>query len=406
MAAFEYAALNPRGRRVKGVIEADNLRQARQYLRDQKLAPLTVRPAPEAGKHAASFSISWLQPGISARDLALLTRQLATLIAAALPVEEALLVISEQNERPRIRTLMIGVRSKVLEGFALASALAEYPRAFPPLYRATVAAGEAAGHLDQVLLRLAEYSEAQQLSRQKLAEALVYPVFLLVISILILAGLLAYVVPDIVGMFAETDQPLPTLTAGLITVSQLVSDWGLAMLAAGLGLFLLFRQALQNPDIRLHVHRRLLQLPLLARLNRGMNTARFTSTLAILTSSGVPLVEAMRISGQVLANMHMQQQVAAAAELVSEGSSLYRALEQCRCFPPMMLHMIASGESSGELDQMLVRTAAHTQEDVDTLTGIMLSLTGPLLLLIMGGLVFIIVLAILLPIMSWNQLVL
>ena len=404
MAAFEYSALNQHGRRVRGILEADSLRQARQQLRKQELAPLTVTAAGQG--RSGGHRPYWLQHRLSGRELTLITRQLATLISASLPVEEALLAVSRQTEKPRIRTLMMGVRGKLLEGFSLVAALGDYPRAFPPMYRATVAAGEATGHLDSVLLRLAEHNEDRQLSKQKVLQALVYPVLLLVMSVLILSGLLAYVVPDIIRVFADTDQPLPALTLGLITISDLVQRWGLLLLVLVALLFLLFRQAMQNPGFRFFCHRLQLQLPLVGGLSRGVNTARFASTLAILTSSGVPLVDALRISGQVLANSFLQGKVAEATDLVSEGSSFYQALNQGGCFPPLMLYMIASGESSGELDQMLVRTATYMQEEADTLIGILLSLTGPLLLLTMGGLIFIIVLAILLPIMSWNQLVL
>jgi general secretion pathway protein F len=405
LAAFEYVALNGRGKEEKGVLEADGLRQVRQLLRDRGLAPLSVATAVET-EEAASNLRTWFRPSLSIKDRALITRQLATLVAAALPVEEALLAISQQSEKPAMKGMLIAIRSKVMEGFALTEALADYPRAFPNLYRATIAAGEATGHLDLILDRLADFTESQHLSRQKLQQAMVYPVILFVLTLLILAGLLGYVVPDIVKVFSDTDQELPALTSGLIALSDFVESNGLIMLFLVVVAAIAVRQLLTIPSVRLSFDRRLLHIPLVAKMSRGFNTAQFASTLSILNSSGVPLVDAMRISGRVLSNSWLREKVAEATVKVNEGTSLKGALEQSGYFPPMMLHMIASGEASGALDDMLSRVADHMQQDVDSLTGILLSLFGPIMLLIMGGAVFVIVLAILLPIMNLNQQVL
>ena len=406
MAAFEYSALNVRGREEKGVLEADSVRQVRQLLRDRGLTPLGVNPTRKkesSGK--PGFLSDWFKPSLSVRERALVTRQLATLIAAGLPVEEALLAVSRQSGKPAITSMLITVRSKVMEGFSLANALAEYPRAFPPLHRATVAAGESAGHLDLVLNRLAEFTESRQESASRVTQALVYPVILFLLTLLILAGLLGYVVPDIVKVFAESGQELPWLTAWVIAASGFVADYGLlVLLLAGLLLWGLAR-LLRVPNIRLACDRRILGLPLAGKLSRGTNTARFAGTLSILSSSGVPLVESMRIAGEVLSNTWLRRKVSEATVRVSEGSSLSKALETCGCFPPMMLHMIASGESSGELDAMLERVAVHQQQDAELLMNVLLSLFGPLMLIVMGGAVFTIVMAILLPIINLNQLV-
>lgn len=405
MAAFEYVALNERGREENGVLEADGMRQVRQLLRDRGLAPLSVTAAAETKESTSKLRI-WLQPSLSVKDRALITRQLATLIGAALPVEEALLAVSQQNEKRSLQSMLIAIRSKVMEGFSLTDSLADYPRAFPNLYRATIAAGEATGHLDLILNRLADFTESQQLSRNKIQQAMVYPIILFVLTLLILGGLLGYVVPDIVKVFRDTEQELPALTSGLIAVSDFVQSNGLIILVLLVAAVIGIRQLLTIAAIRLSFDRRLLHIPLLAKMSRGFNTAQFASTLSILNSSGVPLVEAMRISGQVLSNSWLREKVAEATVKVNEGSSLKVALEQSGYFPPMMLHMIASGEASGELDDMLARTADHMQQEVESLTGILLSLFGPIMLLIMGGAVFIIVMAILLPIMNLNQLVL
>jgi general secretion pathway protein F len=403
MPAFEYVALNNKGREQTGVLEGDSSRHVRQMLRDKGLAPLSVDVTAE--KRAAGDWSALFKPSLSVRELALVTRQLATLIAAGLPVEEALLAVSRQSENARTQAMLVGVRSKVMEGFSLANSLAEFPRGFPGLYRATVAAGESAGHLDLVLNRLADYTESQQSSRQRIQQAMVYPVILFVLTLSILAGLLGYVVPDIVKVFQDTGQDLPTLTVAIIRVSDGVKNYGLwGVLLIIIASFAINR-ALTLPGVRMVWHRRLLHLPLIAKMSRGLNAAQFSHTLAILTSSGVPLVDAMRIAGQVMQNDWLQAKVAEATVKVSEGSSLHLALDQSGYFPPMMLHMIASGESSGELDQMLSRVSTHLQQDVEMLLGIMLSLFGPFMLIVMGGAVFTIVMAILLPIMNLNQLV-
>lgn len=404
MAAFEYIALNDKGREEKGIFEADSSRQVRQMLRDKGLAPLSVTATKEEKVSSNAFG-NLFKPTLSIRELALVTRQLATLIAASLPIEEALLAVSKQSEKPKTKAMLIAVRSKVLEGFSLANSLAEYPRAFPELYRATVAAGESAGHLDLVLNRIADFTESQQESRSRVQQAMVYPVILFLLTVAILAGLLGYVVPDIVKVFADTGQDLPALTIFIIALSDFVKDYGVFVVIALVALSFAARRALEVASIRLEFDRRLLHLPLIAKMSRGMNTAQFASTLSILSSSGVPLVEAMKIAGQVLSNTWLRLKVSEATIKVSEGSSLNAALEQSGYFPPIMLHMIASGESSGQLDDMLSRVSNSMQQDVELLLGVLLSLFGPFMLLLMGGAVFTIVMAILLPIINLNQLV-
>ena len=404
MAAFEYIALNERGREQKGVLEADSSRHVRQMLRDRGLAPLSVEASSE--KRTSKRSFNWFRPSLSVSERALITRQLATLIAAGLPVEEGLLAVSRQTENTRTQKMLAAVRSQVMEGYSLANSFAEYPNAFPISYRATVAAGESAGHLDLVMERLAEFTESQQVSRAKIQQAAIYPIVLFTMTLAILAGLLGYVVPDIVEVFADTGQELPFLTTMIIAISNFVVDYGVYVLLLIVLLTVLLRRLLKVPGIRLAWDRRILHLPVIARLSRGINASQFSSTLSILSSSGVPLVDAMTITGEVLSNAWLKQAVSRASVNVSEGSTLNAALEKSGYFPPMMLHMIASGESSGELDDMLKKVATYMQQDVELLTGILLSLFGPLMLLIVGCTVFIIVMAILLPIINLNQLIL
>ena len=403
MAAFEYLALDPRGRQQKGLIEADSPRQARQLLRDKQWAPLEVKPA-RAREDSTRPGLSFGR-GLSARDLALLTRQLATLVQAALPIEEALRATAAQSSSAKIKSMLLAVRARVMEGHSLAAALREYPSAFPELYRATVAAGEHAGHLGLVLDQLADYTDQRQQSRQKIQLALLYPVILLVASLAIVSLLLGYVVPDVVKVFVNTGQELPALTRGLIAASNLVKSWGwlivLVLVAGVLGM----RAALRDTAFRRRWDALLLRLPLVGRLSRATNTARFASTLAILTRSGVPLVEALSIAAAVIANLRIRERVVEAAQKVREGTSLTRALEATGEFPPMMLHMIASGEKSGELDQMLARTARNQENDLAAQIALLVGLFEPFMLVFMGAVVLVIVLAILMPILSLNQLV-
>lgn len=404
MAAYAYLALDAQGRQHKGLLEADSPRQARALLRERQLSPLQVSAArareDEQPRHGLRLS-----RGLSAAELALLTRQLATLIQAALPIEEALRAAAAQAASARVKGMLLAVRSGVLEGQSLAQSLAAFPAAFPELYRATVAAGEHAGHLGLVLEQLADYTEQRQQSRQKIQMALLYPVILMLASLGIVGFLLGYVVPDVVKVFVNTGQSLPTLTRGLIAVSALVKHWGWLILLLLAGGLVLLRLWLRPPTRRQRWHALQLRLPLFGRLLRATQTARFASTLAILCRSGVPLVEALAIAAAVIGNLHIRHKVMLAAQQVREGSSLTRALQASEEFPPMMLHMIASGEKSGELEQMLARTARNQENDLAAQVALLVGLFEPFMLVFMGGVVLLIVLAILLPILSLNQLV-
>ncbi|WP_454910473.1 GspF family T2SS innner membrane protein variant XcpS [Stutzerimonas chloritidismutans] len=403
MAAFEYLALDPRGREQKGLIEADSPRQARQLLREKQWAPLEVKQA-KSKEDVSRGGLSFGR-GLSARDLALVTRQLATLVQAALPIEEALRAAAAQSTSAKIKSMLLAVRARVMEGHSLAAALREYPSAFPELYRATVAAGEHAGHLGLVLDQLADYTDQRQQSRQKIQLALLYPVILMVASLAIVVLLLGYVVPDVVKVFVNTGQELPALTRGLIATSDVVKNWGWLIVLGIISALLTMRAALRDPALRLRWHAFILRIPLIGRLSRATNTARFASTLAILTKSGVPLVEALSIAAAVIANLRIRERVVEAAQKVREGSSLTRALDATGEFPPMMLHMIASGEKSGELDQMLARTARNQENDLAAQVSLLVGLFEPFMLVFMGAVVLVIVLAILMPILSLNQLV-
>jgi general secretion pathway protein F len=404
MAAYEYVALDPSGRQKKGVLEADSLRQIRQMLRDQGLVPLSVDTASERHGTARPDRFRWRR-GMSALDLALFTRQMSTLLAASLPIEEALRAVAQQTEKRHVSSMVMGIRSRVLEGHSLASGLAEFPNAFSELYRATVMAGEQSGHLDSVLENLAAYTERRYDSARNVEMALAYPVVLLVLAFTIVGALLVYVVPDIVHVFEGTGQKLPFLTAALIGLSEFVRGYAWLLLLGAVGLAFLIRWLFRQPDFRLEWDRRKFDVPIVRRVTRANNSSRYASTLSILTLSGVPLVDAMGIAAEVVGNRWLKQRLADATRRVSEGSSLRTALEGAGHFPPMMLHMVASGESSGELDRMLAKVAEYQQQELERLVTTIVRLFEPAMLVLMGGLVMMIVMAILLPILSMNQLV-
>ena len=403
MGAFAYTALDTRGRELKGVLEGDTPRQVRQQLREQGFTPLEVV---EAAEHEAKTPHSFgFQRGVSATDLALITRQLATLVRSALPVEEALLAASQQCEKPRLKNMLLAVRARVMEGQTLASGLTQFPNIFPEIFRATVAAGEHSGHLDGVLERLADYAESRQQLRQKMTLAMIYPVMLTLMAVLIVTGLLVYVVPQVVQVFEHTGQRLPWLTRALIALSSFIRSYGIALLVLLVVSVFVVRRMLKKHETRRRWHMQMLRLPLVGRLTRGVNTARFTRTLSILAGSGVPVLEAMRISSEVVANIPMRDAVDDAARRVREGTSISKSLASSGLFPPLVVHLIASGESSGELDMMLERAASNQERELETLIATMLGILEPLLILVMGVVVLLIVLAILLPIFDLNQLV-
>ncbi|MBU6510357.1 MAG: type II secretion system inner membrane protein GspF [Gammaproteobacteria bacterium] len=403
MGAFEYTAIDSRGHERRGVLEGDTPRQIRQQLREQGLTPLEVGAAAEQETRVKA-GLSWRR-GISAADLALITRQLATLVRSAMPVEEALLVASQQNEKPRIKTMLLAVRGRVMEGHTLAYGLGQFPHVFPEIFRATVAAGEHTGHLDGVLERLADYAENRQLLRQRMLLAMIYPALLTVIAIMVVAGLMAYVVPRVTEVYSHTGQTLPFLTLALIAVSSFVRHYGIFLIIALVIAFYLWRRALRKPDVRRRWDHYKLRLPLIGRLVRGINTAQFTRTLSILAGSGVPVLEALRISGEVVINLPMREAVDEAAARVREGASISQSLAKSGLFPPMAVHLIASGEASGKLDSMLERAAISQERELETLTGTLLGIMEPALILVMGLIVLLIVLGILLPIFDLDQMV-
>jgi len=404
MAAFAYKAMDANGKSKNGVLEGDNARQIRQQIREQGFIPLEVEQvAEQEKKNQASFSL--FKAKISASELALLTRQMATLIESALPIEEALLAVAEQCEKPRHKNMMMAVRSKVVEGHGFAEALSEFPYVFDNLFRAMVAAGEKSGHLDTVLNRLAQYTENREKTRNQIIQALVYPLIMMTVAVAVVIMLLVQVVPTIVGQFDQMGQELPAITNVLITISNAVQNYGIYAAILLVLIIFLVAKLLTIPRLRLKYDKKLLRMPFVGRLTRSTNTARFARMLSILTASAVPLLESMRIAGNVLENLHLKGAVKEAASKVKEGSSLRNALDHAKIFPPMMMHMIASGERSGELQQMLARAADNQDREFESTVSISLKIFEPVLIVVMAGVVLFIVMAILMPILALNSLV-
>jgi len=403
MPAFEYTALDSSGREKRGVIEGDSPRAARQQLRTKGFDPLAINQVKERGDKSASRSI--FSRGFSSTDLALFTRQLSTLVRSGTPLEEALRTVGNHTEKPRVKRTIMGVRSRVTEGYSLEKAMSEFPSAFPEMYRATIAAGEKSGYLDSVLDRLADYTETKQETTQSVVGALVYPLALLLIALIVVVVLVVVVVPKVVGIFADQGQELPFLTKLLISTSEFLASYGIFILVALVVGILLFGRAMRSETFRNQVHKYLLRMPIVGRLTRGVNTARFSRTLSIMTASGVPVLDSLRIAAEVIMNRPMRQAVQEAAVSISEGANIHTSLERSGHFPPMTLHLIASGEQSGNLEQMLDRAASQQERELNTVMNTSLKLLEPIIIVGMGIMVLGIVMAILMPIFNLNQLV-
>ena len=403
MPAYDYTALDASGRERSGVMEGDSARQIRAMLREQGLLPVSVGEVVDTKpSRLGHFAIG---RGIGAADLALLTRQLATLVRSGLPLEEALLAVSQQSEKVRVRSVLAGVRARVVEGRTLAEGLAAFPGVFPEIYRATVSAGEQSGHLDAVLERLADYTENRQVLQQRIRNAMVYPILLTVVCVGIVALLLGYVVPEVVRVFEAGDRQLPILTQVLIALSDFIRGWWWAIIGATVAAVYAFRRWLREPAARRRFDHFKLRMPLIGRVTRGNNAARFSRTFAILTASAVPVLEALRISGEVVTNLPMRDAVKDAAVRVREGAPIARSLATSKLFPPMLIHLVSSGETSGALEAMLDRAADNQERELDGVVNTAVGILGPLMIRLMGGFVFVIVLALLLPIFELNQLV-
>lgn len=401
MPAFAYQALDTTGKTQRGVLQGDTARAVRGVLRERGLNPLSVDEVREGAAGGSGFA----RRGLGAAQLALLTRQLATLLGAGLPIDEALGALSEQADSERQRALTVALRARVTEGASLAQALREFPESFPDIFCATVAAGEQSGHLDSVLDKLADYAESSDALRQKVLAALAYPLLLTIVAVAVVTGLLGWVVPQIVGVFENMHQALPWPTRALIALSAFVRHWGWLLVLLAVAAVVALRLALRREAIRYRWHATLLRLPLVGRLVRAANTARATRTLALLAGSAVPLLDALGIAAQVVPNLPMRKALRGAAFKVREGSAFSRALGDSGQFPPVALRLIASGERSGELPRMLEEAAQQQQRELDRWMTVLTSVLGPAVILAVGAMVLFIVLAILLPIFDLNRMV-
>lgn len=406
MGAFQYQVMDEKGRKRSGVMEGDTARQIRQNLKEKGWMPLSVEAVEgKAARGGGAQTRGSGRGGLSRKDHAMVTRQLATLLGSGLPVESALATVAEQTDKDKVKGTILGVRSKVLEGYPLAKALEDFPQSFSQMYRATVAAGERSGHMEKVLTRLADYAENQQRFVQTLFQSLMYPVLVVCISLGVVAVLVAYVVPKVVTVFESTGQTLPLLTRILIGVSDFLVGYWWLLGGGAVGLVVGFLYWLRLAENRYRFHSFLLRLPLLSRVLKGVNTARFSRTLSILNGSGVPIVEGMNIAASVMENLSMRRSVEVAAQRVREGSSIHGALKQSGYFPPMTQNLIASGEASGELEAMLDKAAEIQERELEASVGMFVSIFEPVMILFMGLMVLMIVLSILMPILDMNNLV-
>lgn len=402
MSAFSYQALDASGRTVNGVIQADSQREARFYLREKGLVLLDVSEAGEkSARSGFGFSL-----GLSRKDLAVLTRHLSTLLLSGIPLDMALQAAASQSERQRVASIILQVRSRVMEGQSLAASLADHPRVFDDLYRAMVRAGEESGKLGQVLDHLAEHVEVRLHTQQRLAMSLLYPIVLMLVAFSVVGLFMVYVVPKLVRLFEYSKAELPALTQYLIKISHFISQGG------GLALCILFTvcvvgifNLLKNEKRLLAWHKACLRVPFIGSVIKTIESARFTSTLGVLVASGVPLATAMRIGSDVIRNRAIRDAAYKATSKLESGGSLSRALQVSGVFPPMTVHMIASGEISGELDVMLSKVANHQERELELLNQSLLALFEPIMILVMGGVVLLIVLAVLIPIFDMNTLV-
>lgn len=403
MSVYRYEAINPQGKTLKGSLEADSSRAARNALRLQGMTPLSLHELNEGtqvGKKKSRFARD-----LSASQVVLLTRQLASLLQARLALAQALAALVEQADKPLVRERLNGIRSEVVAGSSLSQALSAYPRAFPEMYVATVAAGENTGDLGGVLSKLADALESRQALAQKVSAAFIYPAIVTLVALLVVVGLLTYVVPQVVAVFENTHQALPALTRVMIALSNFLRSWGW-LVVLGLAVFVfLFKNALKNPAFKLRFDEKILQLPLVGSFVRSVNTARLASTLAILVGSGVPILKALAAANRTVNNTALQHAMREVQERVKEGGGLSKALGKSGLFPPVLTHLVASGEATGQLADMLQRASDSQRAEMERKAMWLTSLMEPALILVMGVVVLLIVLAVMMPIIEVNQLI-
>ncbi len=399
MSAFDYSALDTRGRVRSGVVRATDAVDARRVLEGRRLVPVKLHPASTSERERS--------PGLlqrfSVKDLTLFTRQLATLVVAV-PLEEALRTIGSQSDRRGVRRVVLATHAQVLEGFRLSDAMARQDREFPPLYRAMVAAGEGSGALPEILERLADMLEREQQVRGKLVTALVYPAALSMTAIMVVIALMTFVVPKVVDQFESMGRELPLLTRVVIGLSDFMSAWGLPLLALMVVGGVVLARMLRREPFRYAFDRQLLRVPVLGRILRDVHAAQLARTLAIMITNGLPLMEGLAITARTVSNRVLREATERMVAAIREGGSLSSAMKLAAVFPPTLLYMTSSGENSGRLAPMLDRAADYLEREFNTFTNVVMSLLEPIIIVVLGGVVAVIVLAILLPILQFNSL--
>ena len=403
MPAFNYTAIDKQGKEITGSTEGDTDKHVRSILREKNLLPLLIT---EMKKESVNrVRINFKQNSLSYNDLSYFTRQLATLIKSGIPIDEALIAINEQNDKQHIKNIILTIHSKIMEGYTLSDSFSDFPKSFPLIYTTTIAAGEKSGNLSLILEKLADFTESRQKLQQQIKNALIYPSALVITALLVIAFMLAYVVPKVVYIFENFDQQLPLLTRIMIISSDFLLDNWLYIIIFVVMLGSLCRYLIKNEETKNKYHGILLRLPIFGQLIKNMNSARFMQTLSILASSGVPILESLRISSNVVTNLPMKKAIERTAIQVSEGESISKSLSQSRLFPPMMIHMIGSGENSGRLEEMLDRATTNQEQEVENTISTLLGIMQPMTVIIMASVVLLIVLAILLPIFEINNLI-
>ena len=405
MTTFRFEAVDAQGKVTRGAVEADTVRLARSRLRDMQLTPLKVDALLDDKSSSQSIGNKRLRGSVSSYELGLLTRQFSTLLNAGLNIEQSLAAIAEQMEKPIIREILMGVRSGVVAGGSLSVSMSAYPQTFPDIYVALIHAGEESGELAKVLERLANYTESRHAMKQKLISAFIYPALVGLTAILVVGTLLIYVVPQVVGVFQQSKQVLPLLTQIMIWISDFLRyTWMYLFGLIFIGVYL-FKKSLRNDSARYRWHVTLLKIPVLGKLLRSLNTARLSSTLSILVGSGVPLMTSLKAASRIVTLMPMQAAIKEATDAVRDGGTLSRAFKESGQFPPILIHLISNAEATGQLSKMLDSAAIQQENEVNNKLVILTSVLEPLLIIVMGGMVLLIVLAIMLPIIEINQLI-
>ena len=405
MAAFRFEAINQQGHTSQGVVDADSVRLARTRLRDMGLIPVKVNALSEQGNSQKNSSPIFNRHKVSSYEQSQVTRQLSTLLNAGLNIEQSLAATAEQIDKTEIREMLLNIRADVMAGNSLSHAMGNYPDVFSEIYCAIVIAGEQSGELSKILDRLASYTESRQQLTQKVVAAFVYPALVTLTAILVVGGLLIYVVPQVVTVFQQSKQSLPFLTVAMIFVSDVLrATWIYLIVAITTGAYL-FNKSLKNNELRSKFHLSLLNIPVLGSLILSVNTARFAKTLSILVGSGVPIISALNASSKATPFLPMRAAIQEAIKSVKDGGVLSRALKSSKLFPPILIHLIANAEQTGNLDKMLDSAAAQQENEVTNKITILTSVLEPALIIVMGAMVMAIVLAVMLPIIQINQII-